>query len=723
MIRQLTLKNFRRHEDLTIDFTRGLNTLRGANESGKSTVLEGLLYALYGTKALRNSLAETVTWGRKEADLSVRLMLNLGGIDYIFTRSKSGAECNYFGANPTGGRSSLKVTGHAEVTAFAAQLLGADAKTAAALMLASQSGLRGALDEGPVAVSSLMSRLADFDLIDRILTTAQEKLLLGAEAPIRGKVDAAEAEVEAAINALPDEEEVPALDEKVRLQDGIVAVAESVRAMQLAPVMEQAREAYSTARMTKEARDNVLTRITAETQRANQIGRMIAADHVLVTQRPAPEQVEALRARINDAGRHAERLAAYQSVASLPPYPKVFWEGAKEDFEHELQATRTEESRLLQVAQVALAEANALERTLIKDGKCPTCGHQSMSDEHIAAHNTQIMEQVDAKRGIHAANIRTKADVGTTLAALLQVQRDATPFEKLRHQYASTAWPIAIDTSVFPSRVTWTGEVPMRDGADVAVLRRELRTLEQLDRDAMQAEGRISANQQEFDRINEHIERLHESLANLPDVDLVPLAAAYDAAARAHADQVAIVEGEKATLEELHKQFADAQRRREQAWARLEQVSARLREYEDDLKKLAFNNALVKKLKGLRPAITDHLWNSVLAAVSNFFSTLRGEQSVVSKNGDGFRVNGQSVDSLSGSTLDVLALAIRVALTKTFIPHASFVVLDEPAHGCDTTRTGAVLGFLSSIGFEQTLLASHDELSEAVAANVIALGD
>jgi hypothetical protein len=32
-----------------------------------------------------------------------------------------------------------------------------------------------------------------------------------------------------------------------------------------------------------------------------------------------------------------------------------------------------------------------------------------------------------------------------------------------------------------------------------------------------------------------------------------------------------------------------------------------------------------------------------------------------------------------------------------------------------------MLGFLASIGFTQTILASHDELSESVADNIIAL--
>ena len=157
------------------------------------------------------------------------------------------------------------------------------------------------------------------------------------------------------------------------------------------------------------------------------------------------------------------------------------------------------------------------------------------------------------------------------------------------------------------------------------------------------------------------------------------------------------------------------------AVARVSRAEARLVEINADIAKLAKNNALMTKLKKIKPAVTDHLWNLVLSAVGAFFSQLRGEPSVVTKGPAGFLVNGHSASSLSGSGLDILALAIRVALTKTFIPHASFMTLDEPAHGCDIDRTGNVLGFLASAGLQQVILASHDELSEAVANKVIYL--
>jgi len=111
----------------------------------------------------------------------------------------------------------------------------------------------------------------------------------------------------------------------------------------------------------------------------------------------------------------------------------------------------------------------------------------------------------------------------------------------------------------------------------------------------------------------------------------------------------------------------------------------------------------------------------VLASVSVMFSTMRKEESWVTKEGSGFMVNGQPVESLSGSTLDILGMAIRCAMLRTFLPQCGLLVLDEPGHGCDSERVESMLGFLKGVNFQQTLLVSHEEVSETVADNLIIL--
>ena len=44
-------------------FTPGINVLRGDNEASKTTRLEAIAYALFGSRSLRTPLEQAVTWG------------------------------------------------------------------------------------------------------------------------------------------------------------------------------------------------------------------------------------------------------------------------------------------------------------------------------------------------------------------------------------------------------------------------------------------------------------------------------------------------------------------------------------------------------------------------------------------------------------------------------------------------------------------------------------
>lgn len=706
MIVSLELNYFRKHESLSVTFTSGLNVLRGANEIGKTTLLEGILYALGGAKRLRNKLSEVVTWGHKESELRSRVVLRVAGTLYEFKRSKNGCECNYEGG---------KVVGQDEVTSFAEKLLGADMKTLGLLMLASQDGLRGALEDGPAAVSGLMGKLADFDLVDRIIDNATNSLMLGSDKPLIEKLTAAKAEVESARASIPDPSVVTNAAKRVE-QARLSFDAEERNNAGLSEALEKTETALVDAKHAVEGRRQALQRVSDARAAITRDEQQLAAAKAAAATKPDAQALVQLRTWIADASAVEEKVRDYAAFTAIT-YPAEYWEGTKEAFEAERSDLITRYNNTNAERAVLQGEITATGRKRITSGKCPTCGHAALSDEHVAKHNAEVDAEVATLTARLTALQATVTQLGGDVKAYDSVVSGARRYEQA---LAKVKGNYTLDLNVYPHRAAWADPIPQR--VDAAEWKTELSRLEALERTAVQAEGRATVLTESVARGRQALADAEELLARLPEVDLVPYQQAYDAAYSALAASNARLGTLRSEVTVLSIEKDRLERAAAEAVRTLESAQRRVVELEKDIETLAFNNAFMTKLKKIKPIITDHLWNTVLAAVSSFFSTLRGEPSVVSKAPEGFRVDDKPIESLSGSTLDVLALAIRVALSKTFVPHSSFMVLDEPAHGCDAARTGNVLSFLASVGFEQTILASHDELSEAVADNVIALG-
>lgn len=713
MIKSLELNNFRKHEHLVIDFTKGLNVLRGPNEIGKTTITEGFLYALYGATALIDTLAETVTWGKKESDVKAKLVIAISGIDHVFSRSKAGAECSYAGPD----KPVIRVTGQKEVTAFASQLLGADAKTASVMMLSSQAGLRGALEEGPTAISALMGKLADFDMIDRIIANAAATLSLGSEMPATAKLTAAENDVHSAQAALVDPASLAVYDADIISATSQCGAAQA-SAESLVEVVSKADAARDAASLHNGACQRQRD-VVAQQTRALEVERSrLVESQADLAKRPDPLKVAELRAELAKAADHAGIYSAYLTFGRLGAYPAVAWDEPKSTFDSGLTTLRSTLEELQSAAYAKGGEIKVLRSQLVAgDGKCPTCGSVAANHDHVTMRNAETQARIDAILATSEASSKAIASAKEDIAAMEAISKVAESRQKVLNTVAQY---ITLDETVYPARASWAGEVP-DTGSNVPKLQAALDLLDAAERTAAAAGGRAHVYSDNVRTMEASLATATAVSANLIPVDTTALQQAYDAAYADYAVKTSAARDARVIVDQLKGERAQLETKIAAAVASLEVAQRRVIECIADIKKLEFNNELVKRLKSMKPMITDHLWNGVLAAVSNFFSQLRGEQSVVTKDSSGFKVNGRG-GSLSGSTLDVLALSIRVALAKTFVPHASFMVLDEPAHGCDEVRTSNLLGFLSGIGFDQTILASHDEMSEAVADNIINLG-
>ena len=710
MLNKVELHNFRRHQNLVIDFTDGIQVIRAANEQGKSSLIESIGYALFGARALRTSVDKAVTWGNDTKTLKVTLTLSVDGSTYVFSRSTNGAEVKL--------NDRVFVTGQKEVSNHACALLGADVVAASKLMFASQNSIRGALEEGPKALSEMIENLAGFDTFDQILDAASKKLSLGSSTVVEERMARSEARLAEAIRTAAPEPDFVAHQKALHEQQVRLSSADAT--------LPGLREATATA--VKAWQDGsalflergVLETKVGQAHRARQtadelVRRLMPLTRVVVDTTP----IEGLKQQIAAALDHTKRKAAYQQLISLPTGPR--WAGGQESYHAARSECSTSISQLNAQMTGVSYEMKSVKAQRFDSDTCSKCGQKLPNAEHIAARNQEVDQKVVALA--KAAEI-LEAKLDDKRAEQKRLDDIYTFANRYRTAADGLEGYAVWDITTYPGTVAWNGPVPTGDAPNVADLRRRIADIETQAKAVETAKAQLDLAVTQMTQADAEYQAAVKVLSyfNGPDAATVlALTAAKDQAILN--EQVA--EGAtilaKSMIETLSRDHSAALALWSVTQNQINSERATLAECKDELVALAFNNNLVKKLRAIRPVIANKLWNTVLASVSVMFSTMRREESWITKEDSGFQVNGEPVECLSGSAKDILGLALRCSMLRTFLPQCGLLVLDEPMAGCDETRSETLLGFLKSMDFKQTLLVSHEEVSETVADNLIIL--
>lgn len=708
MFKKLTLKCFRKHEDRTFDFGKGFNALRGANENGKTTVAEAIAYALFGAKALRQSLDEVVSYGRPTSTLRVTLEFSLNGTAYTVTRGKSGAEINFDGE---------KITGQTETAKFVERLLCTTTDTAGKLMLANQNAIRGALEGGPKETMGLIENLAGFSLIDDIITLIQTHLPSGNTKAVEERVSTLAtmlAEKQAGVVAeKPDtatvEADIKSLEFKATDEAGAQAGYKAQRAALSNEVTESEQFVATKSRLPAQI-ETMRTRVDQE---AVAIRRLTGESQCDVTE----AQMAEARAGIEANNHIATRIRAHREITSIT-YPDDVWDEDEDSF----HAFVAGERKKLADANAKIAEIKGEIRAQlamkITQSACGLCGKDLENVPEVVSKNTAIELKV---KGLEAEHVRLGAAAREAADNLAACEVIAAAARKIHPVIDRNAEFITVDRSNYPARATWKGDVPTADLTDWAG---KLRGLEGAVKVAQIAQGRLDAAKEAHARLVTELAGLEGDWATAE-----PKIAALEAGVLATyrklvADEQAAIEAGREVdvqLRGLRATLAQAEAVYKERLKAVELLEQQLAAAKVELEQMNFNSTLIKKIRAARPVIADKLWNVVLAAVSRYFSQIRGVQSTVTRADNGFKVDGQAVEGLSGSTLDALGLSIRIALTKTFLPNSRFIMLDEPGHGMDDNRESAMLGVLAGADFDQVLLVSHNEIIDSFADHLIAV--
>lgn len=706
MFKTLEIHNFRKVEFDTMVFTKGLNVIRGANEASKSTRIEAALYALFGSKSLRQPLEETVTWGKDPKQLRVILTVeDQSGQEFTFTRHKGGAEVQKNGQ--------VFITGQNEVTTFAATLLGADAKTAGNLMLSSQKGLRGVLEEGPKATGEIISSLADFDLFDRILEAATEKLALGSTAPLQQRVDTLMEHLNGMGEVVqPDEAKHVAAKGHLSAE---IAKLDQALSSALRPAFLTERALWETATASRakvqsleQARDQALARAKAAQERAD------AVADLAMTVLP---DTSALEQQLREAQTTEERRTKFELFSALPVVTKgvnrAEWLAEVTRTENLAIKSRTDASML--TSDVRVLKAKMIEATV-----CGLCGKDVSELPEVKVKNDAILAQV--------AELEAKAKALIDKAVEAEAQLKSVPGvkavdEKIMKGVRSLGDLVSVDDSVIPAIVTWVGPA-VGEAVSVDGIQQKLKELRAYQKRILAAVGERDAHLATNLAEKKQAEALQveiDGVATVDDVTFVKIEQSFREAADLVTEAEQRISALKGEIQTLDDTFTRALQEYQRSAQVRDQVLAQVEQTKKDIAQTEFNNNLVKKVRAARPIVTNKLWNIVLTSVTQQFSKMRGVSSIVTRSSNGFLVNGKGIDGLSGSALDLLGLAVRSALVRTFIPGCSMMVLDEPAAACDDNRSISLLSFIAASNFDQTILITHEDVSESFAANLIQL--
>jgi exonuclease SbcC len=195
-LRSLSLNLFRQHVSSYIQFPDGLVGVIGTNGSGKTTIVEAIAFAIYGSRALRGRVEDVRTRtapaksgrGKKELDLRVELSLEHDGVVFRIERSLSDA------AIYVGGESQPVAVGSRDVSARISAIVGMTHEEFISTYCTEQKGLeflsgkKGATEREKFIVRMMgYDRLEEVQEIIRSDRKEKRAILTGFEASLGTK--------------------------------------------------------------------------------------------------------------------------------------------------------------------------------------------------------------------------------------------------------------------------------------------------------------------------------------------------------------------------------------------------------------------------------------------------------------------------------------------------------------------------------------------------------
>ncbi len=742
-ILRLRLQNYRRHRDVEMEFPDGVIAIVGRNGSGKTSLLEAVAFALYGTQATRTAKALLRSDQAPPGDpLRVELDAELAGQAITIIRELRGSQQT--------GVATLIVDGHTivapqagsfeAVTTEISQRLGLDRDTFFTTVFAQQKDLARLADKSKTERKRMVLGMLGIDALDAAIqeartlrrTTEASVQTLQAQAARYAQVDDECKVAVAAVKAAEKAAEAATQAWQVGTQQLGQATAFHAAA---------AKQAEAHMRLEGDRRHAEQELAHLQQRHADLVGRLEVAQQAAQDASihgPAAARLpelkhayeQAVRAGQDDARRRQLRgrlQALEQELAKLeiPRAPN----GALAKVEAKVTSATQAHAAGREVLAVATAQARSVKDRLrriasIGDAACPVCD-RPMDGVDLQQHLEQELAQREqAAQAADEAARRLELDVQAARAA----QQEVLVAHK-RHEEAA-AKRQELERAMTPVRADLAA-VPEAPVVDPATLRPALAEAETAHAALLRAQtlGRgLPALQDEVGRLQAGLATASQQLARAEAAvraiahDPVALQAATQdltmaTAAEREAERRATQAAQALALAQAHETQSEQRRSEAQQVHRdLAEATGQQRLYEA----LAggrgaglferFRNHLVARIGPAVAAEASHL----LARFTNgrYTEVILDDEYDIYVTDEGVRYQ---LDRFSGGESDLVHLALRLAVSRLLLERSGaeirFLALDEVFGSLDDERRRLVLGALQELGtlYSQVFLVTHHE--------------
>lgn len=704
MLTSLSLENFKKHENLQVEFHTGTNLIVGPNWSGKTTLFYAIRYALAGPAAVPGG-AKGIKRRGSSKNAKVELSFSSNGRPYKVHRSGNNARL-YCGEE-------LVATGASNVTAELADILGIDQKTFFMLRTSPQDEAGSILTLGTSQLGGFINQVTGVDLIDRVIELATEEAVKRqTQLSMLPELDQylKQKEENLAVHLRGLYSEYAASGNKANELQGAheSATTEAKRLSAAYHAQEQKKRASIQHRARLEEIQKALSNLVEQRKGQPGLRELEAArrgaEAELFSIQQTRKATMALDAEIDALTQQKDTLEAdikkheaWLAELTLPP---------EDELEKLWAAVTNTYAQLTNVAQ----ERDTLKHTL-NASICVTC-----------------------KRPLEGAEPEK-------LMPRLRELEAALPELQEKHRVLSTdqsRYTALMQDKLWYEQLVEKARIELRKVDDrldsIAEDAHFSTSLEQLEEAERTATKSLFSAQQAYNRINEN----ERSISQL-ELEIQNVAKLIDEAPEPEIDYEQVTEAERrgaalyAQWKEENNRYMDLTARYTADWQVWNELSMKVAEgekREEQRKVLAKDEQvlrdLVSYLRKNRDRFTSAIWQALLEICSVFASNCtRGKITEVLRSNDGsfrFVEDGHeaTMAEASGVQRAIMGVGVRLALAQALRLSDSFLLLDEITAGASDENSLAVTRALAEAG-GQIVMITHRHADAAAADHVISL--